>query len=535
MSQPRRVLWVSLALGALLAPPLNWHALVWVAWVPLLAQLVRGAHGSCRGAALQAAAVGGAYYLALSWPFLSLGWWGWGTGTEHEVQTYLLVQRCLMLLVVAALASWGAVLWGACGWVTAWAVRRGGITAWWVAPVVWLVTVEWLGHAALGGFTWGYLGNHLIGVPVLQQAASAFGPLGLSLVVLVVNAAGAVWWATRGRASMARAATAAGRARRASLLLSGLTVLGSLGYGVVRMQARDGSSADTLRVAVAQTDAATAARPDVVEGRVLLPDAGWLRQAAEGQDVLVLPEALWWATARLDDVAPRWTPTGVVVDPAPLGAAMAAVADGVVVHGLDTLAGGATHNAVLFWDRGALAGRYFKRLLVPFSEYRPQGLGWLTPRNQLHGEGFEYARGGSPEPVVVAHTSFGALICQEILFPPLAQALVDRGAGLLVAVGNDGVFRSAWVARMFHRLAVLQAVSVGRPMLRSMKTGVSSVIDSRGRVLASLAAGRGILSARVAPASGRTLYGQWGDGLGVLGAFALGAGLLGLRRRTVAA
>ncbi|MCE8469136.1 apolipoprotein N-acyltransferase, partial [Rhodovulum sulfidophilum] len=57
-----------------------------------------------------------------------------------------------------------------------------------------------------------------------------------------------------------------------------------------------------------------------------------------------------------------------------------------------------------------------------------------------------------------------------------------------------------------------RAVETGLPFLRAANTGVSAVIDGRGRVLASLPLGRaGQITAPLPPALAETPYARTGD------------------------
>ena len=60
--------------------------------------------------------------------------------------------------------------------------------------------------------------------------------------------------------------------------------------------------------------------------------------------------------------------------------------------------------------------------------------------------------------------------------------------------------------------ARMRAVEEGLPVLRAANTGISAVIDARGRVLASLGLEQtGVLDLLLPPALPRTLYARFGD------------------------
>ena len=106
----------------------------------------------------------------------------------------------------------------------------------------------------------------------------------------------------------------------------------------------------------------------------------------------------------------------------------------------------------------------------------------------------------------------GAFICQEAQFPFIARQSAREGAQLLVSTGNDSIFRNPAVASGHHVAAMFRAIETHRPLVRAMKTGISSIMDPHGRVVAQADLGQHtVLVAAVVPSDERTLYTQWGD------------------------
>src|SRR3989338_3607771 len=101
---------VSIVLCWLLASPLRFDWLVWVAFVPFYTWLLQ-AGLSTRRALAGAGLVGGSYYLAISYPLLSLSWWGWGSVTDAQFSAFIWHQKTLVLLIVISLSLWGGGLW----------------------------------------------------------------------------------------------------------------------------------------------------------------------------------------------------------------------------------------------------------------------------------------------------------------------------------------------------------------------------------------------------------------------------------------
>jgi len=93
-----------------------------------------------------------------------------------------------------------------------------------------------------------------------------------------------------------------------------------------------------------------------------------------------------------------------------------------------------------------------------------------------------------------------------------------------VNVSNDAWFGDSIAPHQHLQIAQLLAAEVGRYMLRATNTGVTAVIDERGRVLARLRQFEpGVLKATVRGFDGATPYARVGNWAVVL--LALGAAL----------
>ena len=139
------------------------------------------------------------------------------------------------------------------------------------------------------------------------------------------------------------------------------------------------------------------------------------------------------------------------------------------------------NRALLLDPSGNTAGHYDKEHLVPFGEYVPEWLNWNFLADLLQEVGV-YTPGRSAAPLVHGDLRLGMLICYEAVFPWLAQARVEHGANVLVDISNDGWFGRSPAALQHLYLASLRAVEQGRWLLRGTNTGISAIIDARGRV-----------------------------------------------------
>lgn len=164
------------------------------------------------------------------------------------------------------------------------------------------------------------------------------------------------------------------------------------------------------------------------------------------------------------------------------------------------------NRAFLLGPDGRLAGWYDKEHLVPFGEYLPSWLNWPFLEALLQGVGV-YSEGTATAPLRYGDLALGVLICYEGIFPWLARARVEDGANILVDISNDGWFRGTPASRQHLALTVLRALEEGRWLLRGTNTGISAVVDTRGRLTAAGPQFRaGTLAARARLCAGVSRY-----------------------------
>jgi len=465
----------ALAVGALSGillrlayPPADQWWLGWVALVPLFA-VVSAAR--TRGSA---AAAGFACGAAFFGPLLV-----WIMGTiVRESHLPLLICPLPWLLLVAYLAAYPA-LWGA---LTAGALHRYGPRALLLAPVFW-TGAEWLRGRVFTGFPWGLLGASQESSLVFAQSVALAGVFGTTLVLACVSAALA-------------AATERGLplVRRAALLgIPALLVGACWLWGTARMI--EAPPASPVEVACVQ--GAFGADPDPARaGEILAVYQQMTRDAAAAGARLVLwPES---ATPLAIEMHPSYR-DAVETLSRETGAEL-------VVASIGGPAGGPYANSAYLVRPGTGVDpvRYDKIHLVPWGEYVPWPTWFVRRFVDAIGE-FETGQG----PVIwdTAHARVSPLICYEAIFPPLARAAAARGAGLLVNLTNDGWFGESAGPAQHLALARLRAIETALPMARCANTGISAVVDGRGRVLAESRIGeRTVVSAALPAAAGTTPY-----------------------------
>jgi apolipoprotein N-acyltransferase len=161
------------------------------------------------------------------------------------------------------------------------------------------------------------------------------------------------------------------------------------------------------------------------------------------------------------------------------------------------------NSAQLLAADGRVLGVHDKVRLVPFFEYPVLG------RGSHHAV---LTSGGEAQALSLDGHRIGALICYEVLFSRIARDEVARGAELLLNLSNDAWFGGSGGAEQHFAAAVLLAIELRRPVLRSTPTGVTGAIDAAGRVAARLPADRpGAVRVDVWPSRERSGYARLGD------------------------
>jgi apolipoprotein N-acyltransferase len=331
------------------------------------------------------------------------------------------------------------------------------------------------------GFPWAMLGHVWIGTPVDQLAALGGASL-LTLVTLLVAALPVLGRWTGAAGSLAFLAAA-------------------LGMGLWRL-AQPLPEAGTVTLRLVQPNAEQSAKWEAARAQEFLERLLALTAKGTPADLTIWPEtAVPYMLEYAPDVA------GMVVG---------ASEGRPVALGIQREEGERFYNSLRVLEgEGEETARYDKAHLVPFGEYIPFGdlaYRWFGLRAFAAQAGNTYSAG--PGPQVLDLGRFGRvlpLICYEAIFPGDVNAVPER-ADWMLQITND-----AWFGRLtgpFQHFAQarLRAVEQGLPLIRVANTGVTAVVDARGRIVRSLPFGSmAALDTTIPGALPPTLYSRWGD------------------------
>lgn len=161
----------------------------------------------------------------------------------------------------------------------------------------------------------------------------------------------------------------------------------------------------------------------------------------------------------------------------------------------------AMYNSAFLIQSGAVDDVWYDKLhLTPFGEVMPyiSSIEWLEQSLlALGASGMEFALDPGREPHTIdvpAHETEGRSvglatpICFEATVSSVCRRLVvrngQRRAGVMVNMTNDGWFGDSRGARKSHlQNARWRCIELRTPMIRSANTGISGVIDHRGRLI----------------------------------------------------
>lgn len=399
---------------------------------------------------------------------------------------------------LAAMAGGMALFWGGATWIAArWMPGRLG----WVAA---MAGVEVLRTYIFGGFPWSLIGYVWIGWAPAQLAA-VIGPHGLTILTLAL---------------VALINAALPRHRKLTLAAWALLAV-MFGFGREALNVAPLPNTGTV-VRLVQPNAPQALKFDPEWGPRFLDRMIDFTAAGEVPDLVLWPETS--VPYRLDDAGP-------VIDEITEAARGAPVGFGIV-----RTEGWRGYNTLAILDgQGGLTATYDKHHLVPFGEYIPAP--WLLSRIGLstftQSEGYGFSAGPGPQLLDLGPLGRALpLICYEAAFPQDLRG-TDRPDWLL-QITNDAWFGS--LSGPYQHLAQsrLRAIEQGLPMVRVANTGISALIDARGRVVAQIPLNTdGWLDVTLPRPLSPTVYSRTGDMpayLMILGLF--GYALVRMRRKT---
>ena len=414
-----------------------------------------------------------------------LGWCagaGWfGVSMHWIVQPFFVdaaTHGWMAPFAILLMAGGLALFWAVAAWLAARLCAAGPARALVFCGL--LVLSEALRGRVFSGLPWAQPGHGLIGTDALALAAMG-GPMALTLVVLGLAAAAAALYLWRGVGAAVLP------------LAAGLVV------GLIPMMGPSPAPlAPMIRVVQINAPQDLKWDPDMIP---VFFDRGVALTATGGPaDLVIWPETSLPTILRQSDEA---------------RARIARAA-----RGADVLIGGQRYAGIQprnilahLGDTGAVVQVYDKHHLVPFGEYMPlrgvaDDLGLAGLAQRLAG-GYHPGEGPGLMDLGPLGRAF-PMICYEAIFPHYIGQVARPD--WMVQVTNDAWFGSFAMPHQHLALARLRAAEQGLPLIRAANTGISAVIDARGRVVEALPMDvDGVIDAALPAALPPTLYARTGD------------------------
>lgn len=433
--------------GVLLALCFPTWQLFFLAWVALAPLFYVCRNTTPRPTALRFFVAGWAFHsVVLQWLLTNMYWaGGWAFWGQQAV--------CLVM----------AAYWAITG--AAWAWLRGRLR--WMPQslllaVLW-ATMEYAQNHLLSGFGWSNLaysqGRDLL---LLQLAAIGGTPLIAGLLV-----ASNVLFSELFHAHRLRLA-------RAALALA--LLIGSHGVGMALLQPAVYAS-PPFKAGVFQSNFPLEMKWDPEYSLEMV------RNAAEKSRLLAehAPVNLfvWPETLVMDDL----TAPGIL---APLEELTRSTGAALYTGSqrIDAETGRARNSSFLISPSGAVEGHYDKIHLAPFGEYVPFG-SYFPFIQKIVPIISDVEPGRETRVFSLEERTFGPLICFEVLFAEMSEALRRQGADFLVVITNLGWFGASNALEQELEQARLRAIETRLALVHCANTGLSGVFDPWGRFTAT--------------------------------------------------
>lgn len=463
--------------------------LIWIALVPFFYSLFRQTrsrrqtwiYGFCFGMVYY-----GIYFSAL-WSLYPMDW----LDISAAVSFWTLLSG--MILFSSILAFWAGFAALLIGWLQPNLFRQclGAACVWTLA--------EFCQSLSPLGFTGAHLGVSLYAYPAMIQGASLLGALWVSALIILVNS-----FLACALPSSFRKPFRPYPGQRLYLMLAVLFFSGNLLAGGLRLSLPSEHPEAPVTTAIIQGGLPSTRKwdGDYLEFCRRHYEAMTLEAGSSRPALIIWPETAvpvqWTANSRLDQMLRNLADT-----------TQAQILAGIFYE---------NHNSIiLIKPEQSIMQLYHKQRLAPFGEFLPFKK-YLKPfLSWLEGGKAQYftLQAGSAMPLLQTDAGpVGSLICFEAMFFDLARSQVLAGAESLVVSTNDSWFDGTALQSSLLGQSVFRALENGRYVARASSTGISALIDDRGRILClQPAQSSGILTGSIAPQRQLTFFTKHGYGM----------------------
>ncbi|MHA1540893.1 MAG: apolipoprotein N-acyltransferase [Alphaproteobacteria bacterium] len=315
------------------------------------------------------------------------------------------------------------------------------------------ITFEWMRGWILTGLPWNRLGAIWVDTPIILQSVNFFGILGLSFFTLIFILILFQIIYTKKRFSL--------------LFPAGIAILGIIFYGNYKLKTKTKMSNVSIKL--------------IQSG--LSQKTKWSRSELEKNFQLHLDLS---RTGKKTDII-IWSESAVAFDLAHNTFYRKQV-ENILENNQKLITGfifrgEKTHNSVGVFSKKGLENVYHKHHLVPFGEYIPFA-NFLPLETIARGVGGLSAGEGAKTLLLENLPSVAPVICYESIF---SGEIIDKKnpPKWILIITNDAWYGLSRGPYQHLAEAQIRAVEENLPVVRVAYNGISSVIDSKGKILIS--------------------------------------------------
>jgi apolipoprotein N-acyltransferase len=335
-----------------------------------------------------------------------------------------------------------------------WLDKRLSVPTYLSAPFLW-VLLEYVRGIALTGFPWSLLAHSQYNFLTFIQVVSVTGTYFISFLIVAVNCI--LYCLLRKR-------------RISGVYVTVILILfaASIVYGVKEVRIRD---RETLRAGIIQGNITQDVKWDTAfKIKTMKTYFTQSLEAGYGLDLIIWPETAMPFIFNEEPEAMRFVRTLPAITGSDL--IFGTVSRDKANRFYNSAYGVTKTGHILVYD---------KVHLVPFGEYTPL-ISYFPFLEKLTAVGGGFSPGETHNPMSLDKGRVGLLICYEGIFPSITNDTVRRGAQVLANLTNDAWYDRTSAPYQHFAFYIFRAIETHRYVLRSANTGISAIIDSRGRV-----------------------------------------------------
>ena len=360
---------------------------------------------------------------------------------------------------------------------------------------------EYVQSVGIFAFPWARLFVGQTAFPSLLQSASLFGSYFVTFLMVLVNALCAF--------SLLNAGENSPKSRMFAFIAAGIFTV-NLVFGVIRVNFTDLSECDDLDAVVLQGNIPSGEKwsGQTDEKEVYLGLAARFENTGLDADIAVMPETAFPVTIHPED--------GYISSHEQTLIEIADTVDAELFAGAFSKNDGKSYNSIfVIYPEGVFSKPYNKYNIVPFGEFLPYRsfiekiIPSLAEINMLSSD---ISRGESFMPIETKAGKAACLVCFDSIFPETARRQIKNGGQFIVIATNDSWYKTSSAIYQHADHAVMRAIENNVPVIRSANTGISRIIDARGRIVAETYVNeKTVISESVDLPCKTALYTQIGD------------------------